>query len=214
MKIHSAEFLTAAVSLQACPEASLPEIAVIGRSNVGKSSLINAFTNRKGLANVSRQPGRTQTINFFVINDAWHLIDLPGYGYAKVAKTQRERFSGMISTFLARRKTLAAVLVLIDSNIPPQQIDLDFTQWLMGEGVPFVLVFTKVDRVSPTKANTNIDAFTTRMGEFSDNVPMIFPTSSVSKLGIPDLHRLVSQVLTAKKQHLDDLADEEDDDDD
>lgn len=200
MKIKSADFLTAAISLGACPESDLPEIAVIGRSNVGKSSLINAFTNRKALANVSRKPGRTQTINFFVINDAWHLVDLPGFGYAKVAKSQRERFGSMISRFLSGRKNLAAVMVLIDSNIPPQQIDLDFTQWLMGEGVPFVLVFTKVDRVSPTKANANIEAFTERMAEFSENVPMVFPTSAVSKLGIGDLHQLVHQVLTSKKQ--------------
>lgn len=213
MKIKSADFLTAAISLGACPESDLPEFAVIGRSNVGKSSLINAFTSRKGLANVSRQPGRTQTINFFLINKAWHLVDLPGYGYAKVAKTQRERFGEMISRFLTGRKNLAAVMVLIDSNIPPQQIDLDFTQWLMGEGIPFVLVFTKVDRVSPTKANSNIEAFTAAMAEFCDNVPMIFPTSSVSKLGIPDLHRLVHQVLTSKKQEPDDDKDAEDGED-
>lgn len=204
MNIKSADFLIAATSLEACPASDLPELAVIGRSNVGKSSLINAITNRKGLANVSRQPGRTQTINFFVINKTWHLVDLPGYGYAKVAKTQRERFGGMISDYLVGRENLAAVMVLIDSNIPPQQIDLDFTHWLMGEGVPFVLVFTKVDRVSPTKANSNIEAFTERMGEFSENLPMIFPTSSVSKLGILDLHRLVYQVLTSNKQELDD----------
>lgn len=213
MKIKSADFLTAAISLGACPESDLPEFAVIGRSNVGKSSLINAFTSRKGLANVSRQPGRTQTINFFLINKAWHLVDLPGYGYAKVAKTKRERFGGMISRFLGGRPNLAAVMVLIDSNIPPQQIDLDFTQWLMGEGVPFVLVFTKVDRVSPTKANANIDAFTAAMAEFSDNVPMVFPTSSVSKLGIPDLHRLVSQVLASRNKEPTAVDDENDDED-
>lgn len=209
MKIKSADFLTAAISLGTCPESDLPEFAVIGRSNVGKSSLINAFTNRKALANVSRQPGRTQTINFFVINDAWHLVDLPGYGYAKVAKTKRERFGGMISRFLSGRKNLVAVMVLIDSNITPQQIDLDFTQWLMGEGVPFVLVFTKVDRISPTKANANIEAFTERMADFSDNVPMIFPTSAVSKLGIGDLHQLVYQALTSKKQRPDQDEDED-----
>ena len=216
MKIKSADFLTAAISLGTCPPPDQPEIAVIGRSNVGKSSLINAFVNRKGLANISKQPGRTQTINFFTINQTWRLVDLPGFGFAKVSKTNRERFGKMISAFLSKRQNLAAVLVLIDSNIPPQQIDLDFTQWLMGEGVPFVLVFTKVDRVSTAKATTNIEAFTASMAEFSDNVPMVFPTSSATKFGIADLHQLVHQVLTQKlrKRGKDDDVESEDEEQD
>ena len=198
MKITSADYLTSSTTLEGCPEPDLPEFALIGRSNVGKSSLLNALTQRTSLANVSNKPGRTRLINFFAINETWCLVDLPGYGYAKMAKSRRHEFTDMVSTYLAQRDNLLCTLVLIDSNLPPQQIDLDFTQWLMGEGVPFVLVFTKIDKVSAARVQENIDQFTTRMGEFSDNLPMIFTSSAKTKVGMNELHGLVRKVLASQ----------------
>jgi GTP-binding protein len=196
MKITSAEYLTSSVSLDACPETGLPEFAVIGRSNVGKSSLINFLVNRNDLARVSATPGHTQMINFFTINRAWHLVDLPGYGYAKAPKHQRAKFSGMISAYLTGRDSLRGTLVLIDSSLPPQQIDLDFTRWLIAEGVPFVLVFTKTDKATATRVQKNIQEFSTRMSEFCVNSPMIFTVSARKKTGNVEILRFISEVMS------------------
>src|SRR5450432_379713 len=145
MKIKSAVFDVSAPDLESCPRWALPEFAFIGRSNVGKSSLINMLAERRELAKVSVTPGKTKLINFFVINDRWSLVDLPGYGYAEVAKKERNEFNKSVGDYLGERKNIYCVFVLIDSRLPPQRIDLEFLEWLVGRAVPFALVFTKMD---------------------------------------------------------------------
>lgn len=150
MQIHKAVFNTSAPDLESCPDSDLREFAFIGRSNVGKSSLINMLTNqRKPLADVSKTPGRTQMINFFTINDKWSLVDLPGYGYAKVSGQKRNRFNEFVSDYLTNRDKLTCVFILVDARHKPQELDLSFTKWLMESGIPFVLVFTKADKMKP-----------------------------------------------------------------
>ena len=146
VKIQSAIFERGAVSFDGCPESKLPEFAFIGRSNVGKSSLLNLLADKDGLARVSGNPGRTREINFFTINGTWSLVDLPGYGYAKVSKADRARFQEFIATYLIERENLFCAFVLIDSRQPPQRIDLEFVQWLVEAAVPFALVFTKAEK--------------------------------------------------------------------
>jgi GTP-binding protein len=196
MKITSAVYLTSSVSLDGCPETQLPECAVIGRSNVGKSSLINLLTGQPSLARVSSKPGHTQMINYFTINKAWHLVDLPGYGYAKVSKDKRNKFTTFITDYLLGRDNLRATFVLIDGSLPPQQIDLDFTHWLIGGRVPFVLVFTKADKVSPQRLEENIQHFTTAMKDFCDNSPMIFTASSRKRTGQQELLHYIRQLIS------------------
>ena len=146
MKIQNAKFKTSAINFDGCPAPDLPEFAFIGRSNVGKSSLINLLTNKEGLARVSKTPGRTREINFFSINDSWNLVDLPGYGYAKVSKSQRDHFNEFVSDYLLNRETLTGTFVLIDSRHSPQKIDLEFLAWLIEAQLPFALIFTKIDK--------------------------------------------------------------------
>ncbi len=152
MQIRSAIFQSSAPDLASCPESDRSEIAFIGRSNVGKSSLINMLTGQKGLAKVSATPGKTKLINFFLINDRWHLVDLPGYGYAKVSQRDRGTFSIAIAEYLEDRPNLQHVFVLIDSRLPPQAIDLEFLEWMTARARPFSLVFTKADKLKPNPA--------------------------------------------------------------
>jgi GTP-binding protein len=159
MKIKSAIFETSAANLSGCPRLAQPEFAFIGRSNVGKSSLINLLAGQPDLARVSDLPGKTQLINFFAINKNWRLVDLPGYGYAHVAKTKRADFNEAVADYIERRENLRAVFVLIDSRLPPQQLDLEFISWLAGTQVPFVIVFTKIDKLSLSQAQNNIALF-------------------------------------------------------
>ena len=166
MKIQSARFKKSAVSLDRCSAPELPEFAFIGRSNVGKSSLINLLTNKDGLARVSKTPGRTREINFFTINDAWNLVDLPGYGYAKVSKSQRDQFNEFVSDYLLNRESLAGTFVLIDSRHTPQKIDLEFVAWLIEAQLPFALIFTKTDKSKARVVRKNIELFLERMKEF------------------------------------------------
>ncbi len=181
VKIKTARFELSATSLDGCPQTERPEFAFIGRSNVGKSSLINFLCNQNGLARVSSTPGRTREINFFSINDDnWSLVDLPGYGYAKASKSDRRLFSQFISEYLVERPNLFCAFVLIDARHPPQKIDEEFIQWLIENQVPFALVFTKTDKVSPTVVKTNIEQFQAAMAEWSQGTPQIF-TSSVKK---------------------------------
>jgi GTP-binding protein len=160
MKIKSAEFEVSAPNLRACPHWALPEFALIGRSNVGKSSLINLLTGRRELALVSDTPGKTKLINFFVLNGAWSLVDLPGYGYAEVGRQRRLEFNEAVAEFLAGRRNLRGIYVLIDSRLPPQPIDLEFLGWLRETtAVPFALIFTKTDKQSATKTDAAIAEF-------------------------------------------------------
>jgi GTP-binding protein len=198
MKIKSAIFETSAPSLPTCPRLALPEFAFIGRSNVGKSSLINALAEQRDLARVSDLPGKTQLINFFTINKNWRLVDLPGYGYAHVAKTKRADFNEAVANYIEGRENLRTVFVLIDSRLPPQQLDVDFLSWISGTGVPFVLVFTKIDKLSRSQAQNNIAAFGQAVFAGLDPAPQFIATSAKTKTGRTDILRHIAQILDAR----------------
>ncbi len=183
MKIKTAEFEVSAPDLRLCPEWVLPEFAFIGRSNVGKSSLINLITERASLAKVSDTPGKTKLINFFVINNAWSLVDLPGYGYAKVGKQRRFEFNQAVADFISRRRNLRRVFVLIDSRLPPQDIDLDFMRWLGDCVVPHTLVFTKIDKQSPAQTRTNIEAVLAAVAAWRPEPPDHLVSSAKTRIG-------------------------------
>lgn len=183
MKISSAQFLMSNTDPAKCPKPDRPEYAFIGRSNVGKSSLINMLMQRKDLAKTSGTPGKTQLINHFSINDSWYLVDLPGYGYAKVPKGHRSAFEKMISDYLLTRSNLINVFVLIDSRLPPQKIDLEFMEWLGESELPFSMVFTKLDKLKKTEWDRNIVAYNQKMLEAWYQLPVQFSTSSTSAEG-------------------------------
>lgn len=183
MKIVSAEFVTSALELERCPREGLPEFAFIGRSNVGKSSLLNALMNRRELAKVSGKPGATQTINFYRVNGGVMLADLPGYGYSRTSQEQRDDFRGAVSSFLTGRDELRCVFVLVDSRLEPQRLDLEFCDWLAQSGVPFVLVFTKSDKLKAAKVKANVAAFLEALKERVDGEPRHFVTSAKTKDG-------------------------------
>jgi GTP-binding protein len=195
MKILSAAFETSATGLRSCPTRPLPEFAFIGRSNVGKSSLINGLTHRKQLARTSNTPGKTQLINFFLINEAWRLVDLPGYGYAKVGQQQRLDFNAAVAEFLSDRDMLRCVFVLIDSRLPPQPVDIEFIRWLEGVGRPFTLVFTKADKHSAAQARASIERFKQCMQEWRTELPAIVLSSAETGAGRDELLRQISNHL-------------------
>lgn len=195
MKISSADFLTSAAELAGCPESELPEFAFIGRSNVGKSSLLNMLTQRKGLAKVSSTPGATQLINFFTINNSWFMVDLPGYGYSKTPQKIREGFQVMVSDYLVQRHQLRCVFVLIDSRHSPQKIDLEFSEWLANTGIPFVLIFTKSDKSKAGKVKSNVAAFLKALAERVDGEPRVFLTSAEKGTGRGEVLDFVDQAL-------------------
>ena len=178
MKIKSATFQLSAAEIGACPAWAWREFAFVGRSNVGKSSLINMLCGKANLAKVSALPGKTQLLNFFLMNEAWSLVDLPGYGFAQVTKQRKYDFSVLISEYLEQRTNLARVFVLIDSRLTPQRIDLDFVGWLEGCGVPFSLVFTKADKLKPTKLQANIRLFQEAAGPWLGSAPELLISSS------------------------------------
>lgn len=184
MLIKSAEFVCSNTQVDKLPDPILPEYAFIGRSNVGKSSLINALTNKKGLAKTSQKPGKTQLINHFIINDIWYLVDLPGYGYAQTSKKNREDWGKFIRKYLLSRDNLQCVFVLIDSRHEPQKIDLDFCAWLGERGVPFMLVFTKADKQSMVKSDQNMAKFKRALLKWFEEVPPRFLTSAEDKMGL------------------------------
>ena len=183
MKITSAEFVCSNTRVDLCPKDPIPEYAFIGRSNVGKSSLINMLVERKKLAKTSSTPGKTRLINHFKINNNWFLADLPGYGYAKVSKKERETFGRMIEKYATQRSNLVAFFVLIDSRIPPQQIDLDFIEWLGDSQLPFVIVLTKVDKINQKVKSKNLELLKQELSESWDELPLIFETSAVKGTG-------------------------------
>lgn len=183
MPILKAEFLISSPDYRKCPEPIKPEYAFIGRSNVGKSSLINMITNNKKLAKTSASPGKTQLINHFTINDKWYLVDLPGYGYAKTSKTNRNKWHKMISDYLTHRQNLMCTFVLIDSRIPPQANDIEFINNLGQMQIPFVIVFTKKDKVSGTKLNELVESYKKVLSETWEEFPTCFYSSAEKKLG-------------------------------
>lgn len=196
MKIKSAEFVQSAPTLGDCPNWVRPEFAFIGRSNVGKSSLINSLTGRKQLAKVSATPGKTQLINFFLVNGAWIIVDLPGYGYARVGEAKRVGFNEAVATFLEQRNILREVFVLIDSRLPPQAIDLEFITWLQARGRPFALVFTKADKQSASQNRTKIEAFKQRLAAEQIDVPETFLCSAETGAGREQILAYIEQRLS------------------
>ena len=187
MKIKAAEFVISAVTIEGCPKPTMPEYAFIGRSNVGKSSLINALTNRKKLAKISVTPGKTKLINHFLINKSWYLADLPGYGYAKVSKKEKAKWKKMTKDYLLGRTNLLSVFLLIDARHKPQKSDLEFSFWLGENSIPFTLVFTKTDKLSTGELEKNIAAYKTILIEAWEELPQIFMSSSVKKTGLTAL---------------------------
>ncbi|HPH46605.1 MAG TPA: ribosome biogenesis GTP-binding protein YihA/YsxC [Chryseolinea sp.] len=183
MKIKQAEFISSFADVKKCPPPEKPEFAFIGRSNVGKSSLINMLTNSKKLAKTSVTPGKTQTINHFLINDSWYLVDLPGYGYAKVGRSTRQGFGKMIEDYVLKRENLSCLFILIDARLEPQKNDLSFIHWVGDKGVPMVIIFTKADKLSKNDLQKNISQFKKRLSEDWDELPPMIISSSKTKAG-------------------------------
>lgn len=191
------DFIGSYERLDQLPDQGLPEFAFIGRSNVGKSSLINMLTARKGLAKVSSTPGKTQLINFFRINHRWYLVDLPGYGYAQVSKSKRKELARMIEGYLMFRPTLASAFVLIDANVPPQKADIEFVNTLGANGVPFAIVFTKTDRLTPGQLQNSTKAFFDALSLTWDTMPPHFLSSSVYRTGRQEILDYIGGVLAS-----------------
>ena len=200
MPIQQAEYLQSAVDWRKCPPPTLPEYAFIGRSNVGKSSLINMLTNNRSLAKTSSKPGKTQTINHFLIDKSWYLVDLPGYGYAGVSKTQREKWVVMIDQYLTQRENMQLVFVLIDSRLEPQNNDINFINKLGENGVPFALVFTKTDKISNSKVQRNVQLFKNKMLETWEEIPPYFLTSAETGKGREELCDYICELNAALQQ--------------
>ncbi|WP_304296765.1 ribosome biogenesis GTP-binding protein YihA/YsxC [Porphyromonas gulae] len=187
MEIKKAAFVISNTDVRKCPDTKLPEYAFIGRSNVGKSSLINMLTGQKGLAMTSQKPGKTQLINHFIINDSWYLVDLPGYGYARLGASNRESLRRIIETYILCREQLSSLFVLIDCRHEPQKIDLEFLQWLGENGIPFSIVFTKADKLSFSRLKENTEAYKQKLLETWEELPPVFITSSEKKTGKEEL---------------------------
>lgn len=195
MNIVSADFVCSNTDYKKCPTPDKPEFAFIGRSNVGKSSLINAITNRKGMAKTSGTPGKTQVINHFVINNSWYLVDLPGYGFAKTAKTNREKWEKMIRDYLQNRTSLLVTFVLVDARLQPQTIDLEFMTWMGTHQLPFVIVFTKSDKLTKNELNRNVSQYSKKLLETWDETPRMFITSSESQVGKDELLQYIEETI-------------------
>ena len=194
MTIKSAQFMQSVTDWKKCPAAPLPEYAFIGRSNVGKSSLINMLVRNSKLAKTSSKPGKTQTINHFLINQNWYLVDLPGYGYASISKTMREKWTKMIHDYLVLRENLQVVFVLVDSRLEPQKIDLDFINSLGEDGVPFAIIFTKTDKLSANKVQGNVQRFKNKLAESWEEMPYMMLSSAETGKGRDEILNFIEQI--------------------
>lgn len=194
MIVKTADFICSNTQVSKLPPPLKPEYAFIGRSNVGKSSLINMLTGKKGLAKTSQTPGKTQLINHFLINDDWYIVDLPGYGYARISKSIKEDWNKFIRTYLDKRESLQCVFVLIDSRLEPQKIDLEFCNWLGEKGLPIALIFTKADKQSRVKTDQNVSKFKKALLATFEEVPAIFITSSELQHGREEVLNFVASV--------------------
>ncbi|PRD56351.1 ribosome biogenesis GTP-binding protein YihA/YsxC [Sphingobacterium gobiense] len=194
MLVKTAEFVMSNTDVRKLPEPSLPEYAFIGRSNVGKSSLINALVNKKGLAKTSQKPGKTQLINHFIIDKSWYLVDLPGYGFAQTSKKNRAEWERFIRRYLTKRENLQCIFVLIDSRLEPQKIDLEFCRWLGEQGLPFLLVFTKADKQSTMKSDQNIAKFKKSLLAWFEEVPSLFLTSAEKRQGMEEILATIDDI--------------------
>lgn len=194
MNIKSAEFEISNTDVKKCPEGFKPEYAFIGRSNVGKSSLINMLTNKNGLAKTSSTPGKTLLINHFLINDAWYIVDLPGYGYAQRGKESREKLKHIIQSYILGRAQMTNLFVLVDSRHKPQKIDLEFMQWLGENEVPFSIVFTKMDKLGKEAGQRNVEAYKAQLLEQWEELPPLFITSSEDRRGRDELLNYIEEI--------------------
>lgn len=199
MKVNSAEFVISSQNYTQCPPADMPEYAFIGRSNVGKSSLINMITDRKKLAKTSSTPGKTQLINHFLINKEWYLVDLPGYGYAKSSKQDREKWGQMIHQYLVNRENLMCTFILIDARHEPQKNDLEFMEWFGETALPFILIFTKTDKLKKEQLKVNLDQYKTRLHEKWSELPQILVSSSTLGQGKEGILKLIDQTNSLAK---------------
>ncbi len=199
MDIKKAEFVISAPVVSMCPQDSKPEYAFIGRSNVGKSSLINMLTNHKKLAKTSATPGKTLLINHFIINNEWYLVDLPGYGFAKRSKKEIDRLDQMIRGYILQREQLVNVFVLVDVRLEPQKIDLEFIEWLGLSSIPFSIVFTKADKLSVSKVSANVEAYKKKLLETWEELPPIFLTSAEKRQGRDEVLDYIEQVNLSLK---------------
>ena len=197
MDISSSVFECSAPDLDSCPDEALPEFAFIGRSNVGKSSLLNVLAGQEGLARVSPTPGFTKMINFFTINRTWRMVDLPGYGFAAGARKDSTKFNRAVAKYLKHRPNLCSVFALIESALPPQEIDIEFMEWLTHNAVPYVIVFTKADKVTPAEGQANIAAFMDRIGAWFQVPPKTFTCSAETGHGRAELLRVIDELMTA-----------------
>jgi GTP-binding protein len=197
MLIKSAEYTVSSARVEQCPTGTLPEFAFIGRSNVGKSSLINMLTGREHLAKTSATPGKTVLINHFLINGAWYVVDLPGYGYAKRSMQQREELERMIKGYILRREQMMNLFLLIDARHEPQRIDLEFIEWLGENGIPFSIVFTKADKLSRGKLGGNITHYLSELSKQWEELPPYFITSSETRQGQQELLNYIDEILTS-----------------
>ncbi len=193
MQIYNAKFLKSSTKVSQCPQNDLPEYAFIGRSNVGKSSLINMITNNKGLAKTSGTPGKTQLINHFIIDDKWYIVDLPGYGFAKISKATRAKWEVMISNYLTQRKSLICTFILIDIRLKPQAIDLEFLEWLGKKGLAFIIIFTKSDKLKKAQLLQNITDYRDALLSFWDELPLSIISSTKTKSGKKEMLEFIEQ---------------------
>lgn len=200
MNIKKSEFTISSATISQCPKDTKPEFAFIGRSNVGKSSLINMLCNHKGLAKTSATPGKTLLINHFIINNEWYLVDLPGYGFAKRSKTVQKKLDQMISSYILQRKQLINTFVLIDVRHDPMKIDTDFINWLGESSIPFSIIFTKADKLGPVKAKQNAAKWMNALKEQWEELPPYFITSSEKKTGRDEVLDYVEQILNTLKE--------------
>lgn len=194
MEIKSAEFVISNADVEKCPPGNRPEYAFIGRSNVGKSSLINMLTNHKGLAMTSQKPGKTQLINHFMINGAWYLVDLPGYGYAQRGKQGRDNIRRIIEDYILEREQMTNLFVLLDCRHEPQKIDLEFMEWLGENGIPFAIIFTKIDKISKGKLEENLQVYRDKLQESWEELPPIFTSSSEKREGREEILSYIADI--------------------
>jgi len=183
MQIKENRFLISSPNFKKCPAPDKPEYAFIGRSNVGKSSLINMIVGKKKLAKISSTPGKTQLINHFIINESWYLVDLPGYGYAKIAKTKRQEWKKLINDYILNRENLMCLFLLIDSRLPPQKNDLSFIEFLGSNSIPFIILFTKTDKIKPKQIELNLNTYKEELKKTWETVPEFIISSTINKIG-------------------------------
>jgi GTP-binding protein len=198
MKIKSAEFVISNTDFKKCPKSELPEYAFIGRSNVGKSSLINMLTNHSKLAKTSGRPGKTQLLNHFIINNEWYLVDLPGYGWAQVSKQSRNKWDKMVKDYLIYRSNLHLVFVLVDSRLPPQKVDIEFINWIGEHKIPLVIVLTKTDKLSKNQVAKNEAAIKRGLKENWEELPPMFKSSAVDKNGKDEILNYIQEINRGK----------------